>query len=78
MLAYPSGPNLVAQECILAGCESNFMDAIAGFHVAYPSAIVIEHKKPKRRRKIAALLTLRIDGVNKRRQGHKSLAGNLL
>ena len=31
------------------------MNAIAGFHVAYPGAIVIEHKKPKRRRKIAAL-----------------------
>ena len=40
--------------------REHFMNAIAGFHVAYPAAIVIEHKKPKRRREIA-LLALRID-----------------
>ena len=31
------------------GMRQHFMNAVAGFHVAYPGAIVIEHKKPKRR-----------------------------
>ena len=72
----PERPQFSGSGVQTRGMRQHFMNAIAGFHVAYPGAIVIEHKKPKRRRKIAALLTLRIDGVNKSRQGHKSLAGN--
>ena len=60
----PERPQFSGSGVQTRGMRQHFMNAIAGFHVAYPGAIVIEHKKPKRRRKIAALLTLRIDGVN--------------
>ena len=45
-----------------------------GWHSA---AIVIEHKKPNCRRKIA-VLTLRLNRMNKVRQGHQTPAPDLL
>src|SRR4051794_13706591 len=54
-----------------------FTTPLVTFNFRDLAPIELQHEQPERRRKIA-LLTLRIDGVNKRRQGHESLPGNLL
>ena len=59
------------------GTIHQFSKPLATFNFGDLAPIVLQHEQPERRRKIA-LLTLRIDGVNKRRQVHKSLSGNLL
>ena len=45
----PERPQFSGSGVQTRGMRQHFMNAIAGFHVAYPGAIVIEHKKPKRR-----------------------------
>ena len=45
----PERPQFSGSGVQTRGMRQHFMNAIAGFHVACPAAIVIEHKKPKRR-----------------------------
>jgi hypothetical protein len=46
---YTGRPQFSGSGVHTRGMGQRFMNAIASFHVAYPAAIVIEHKKPKRR-----------------------------